>query len=87
MFGISQIGPGEIVLVLLIALLVFGPKKLPDLGKSLGRGMRDFKRGISGDDEDERREEERQTPAAAIAPPSAPLETSSKQATDDASVR
>jgi sec-independent protein translocase protein TatA len=87
MFGISQIGPGEIILVLLIALLVFGPKKLPDLGKSLGRGMRDFKRGISGDDEDERRAEERQTQAAAIAPPSAPLESTSHQATDDATVR
>jgi sec-independent protein translocase protein TatA len=87
MFGISQIGPGEIILVLLIALLVFGPKKLPDLGKSLGRGMRDFKRGISGDDEDERRSEEREVQAAAIAPPSAPIETTSPKATDDATVR
>ena len=87
MFGISQIGPGEIILVLLIALLVFGPKKLPDLGKSLGRGMRDFKRGVTGDDEDERRAEERQTQAAAIAPPSAPLESTSQKATDDATVR
>ncbi len=46
-----NIGPMEIGIILLIALLVFGPKKLPELGKGLGRGMRDFKRGISGEDE------------------------------------
>jgi sec-independent protein translocase protein TatA len=48
-----QIGPLEVVIVLVIALLVFGPKKLPELGKGLGRGMRDFKRGLSGDDHDD----------------------------------
>jgi sec-independent protein translocase protein TatA len=57
MFG-GNIGPGEIAIVLLIALLVFGPKKLPELGKGIGRGMRDFKRAVSGEDDDERREEE-----------------------------
>jgi sec-independent protein translocase protein TatA len=40
----------EIAIVLIIALVVFGPKKLPDLGKSLGKGMREFKGSISGDD-------------------------------------
>jgi sec-independent protein translocase protein TatA len=57
MFG-NTIGPGEIAIVLVIALLIFGPKKLPELGKGLGRGMRDFKRAVTGDDDDERKEEE-----------------------------
>ena len=42
------IGPMELVIVLAIALLVVGPKKLPELGRSLGGGMREFKDGISG---------------------------------------
>jgi sec-independent protein translocase protein TatA len=44
----SSIGPQEIVIVLVIALLVLGPKRLPEAGKSLGRGMREFKDGITG---------------------------------------
>ena len=74
MFG-TEIGPGEIVLVLLIALLVFGPSRLPELGRTLGRGMRDFKRGLAGDDADERRaEEEEERLAASVRPPGAPVE-------------
>ena len=46
------IGPLEIVIVLIIVLIVFGPKRLPDLGRSLGRGMREFKDSVSGDDSD-----------------------------------
>ena len=46
-----NVGPMEIGLVLIIALIVFGPKKLPDLGRSLGQGIREFKGSISGDDE------------------------------------
>ena len=42
------IGPMEIVVVLIIALLVFGPKRLPDLGRSLGGGMREFKNSVTG---------------------------------------
>jgi sec-independent protein translocase protein TatA len=44
-----NIGPIEIFLVLLVALIVFGPKKLPELGKSLGRGIHEFRGTISGD--------------------------------------
>jgi sec-independent protein translocase protein TatA len=51
------IGPLELVIVLVIALVIFGPKRLPDLGKSLGTGMREFKDSITGtskdDDDDE----------------------------------
>ena len=53
----NNIGPMELVIVLVIALLVIGPKKLPEVGKSLGKGMREFKESISGenrhDDDDE----------------------------------
>ena len=45
------IGPMELVVVLIIALLVFGPKKLPDLGRSLGGGMREFKNSVTGSHE------------------------------------
>jgi sec-independent protein translocase protein TatA len=46
----SSIGPLEIVLVIVVLLIVFGPKRLPSLGKSLGTGMREFKDSITGDD-------------------------------------
>jgi sec-independent protein translocase protein TatA len=49
----------QVAIVLVIALLVFGPKRLPELGKSLGSGMREFKDSITGnkDDEDEAAEQ------------------------------
>ena len=57
---IPQIGIAEIAIVLIIALIVFGPRKLPDLGRSLGRGLREFREGVSsisasveGSDEDD----------------------------------
>jgi sec-independent protein translocase protein TatA len=46
------IGPMELIVVLVIALIVFGPKKLPDLGRSLGGGMREFKNSITGGGDD-----------------------------------
>ncbi len=52
----SQIGPLEIAIVLLIVLIIFGPKRLPGLGRSLGSGMREFKDAITGkrgDDEED----------------------------------
>jgi sec-independent protein translocase protein TatA len=54
------IGPMEIVVVLVIALLVLGPKKLPDMARSVGRGMREFKTAVSMDpDEYDEREARR----------------------------
>jgi sec-independent protein translocase protein TatA len=43
-----SIGPLEVIIVLVVVLLVFGPKRLPDLGRSLGGGMREFKDSITG---------------------------------------
>jgi sec-independent protein translocase protein TatA len=46
------IGPWEIAILLVVVLLVFGPKRLPEMGRSLGRGMREFKNSITGKDRD-----------------------------------
>jgi sec-independent protein translocase protein TatA len=55
-----NIGPLEIIVVLIIVLIVFGPKRLPEMGRSLGRGIREFKNSITGtDEEDEPREIDR----------------------------
>jgi len=48
-----NVGPLELAIVLIIALVVFGPKRLPELGRSLGRGIREFRGSVSGDNHDE----------------------------------
>jgi sec-independent protein translocase protein TatA len=49
-----NVGPLELAIVLIIALVIFGPKRLPELGRSMGRGIREFRSSISGkDDEDD----------------------------------
>ena len=48
-----NIGPMEIALVLIVALIILGPKKLPDMGRSLGKSMREFKGAIAGDSRDD----------------------------------
>jgi sec-independent protein translocase protein TatA len=48
MFG--SIGPQEILIVLVIALVVLGPKKLPEMARSLGKGVKQFKEGVGEDD-------------------------------------
>ena len=68
----SSIGLPEIAIVLVIVLVIFGPKRLPDLGRSLGRGMREFKDSVTGNDreqlppsdEDDKSEVVERTPAA-----------------------
>lgn len=62
-------GPLEIIILLVIVLLIFGPKRLPDLGRSLGRGMREFKDSVTGKDSDD---EPRQLAQNEPAPPAEP---------------
>jgi sec-independent protein translocase protein TatA len=63
----GSIGPGELIIVLVIALIVLGPKKLPEVGRSVGKGMREFKDSLAGinmdddDDEDEDRKSVRRS--------------------------
>ena len=80
----NSIGPTELIIVLVIVLLIFGPKRLPGLGRQLGSGMREFKDSISGkggrdedDDEDETAAADRRKSEAALGRPEgeqAPLE-------------
>jgi sec-independent protein translocase protein TatA len=62
---LGNIGPLEIIVVLIIALVVFGPKRLPELGRSLGKGIREFRGSVSGDHDDE---DEKPSAPAAIEP-------------------
>jgi sec-independent protein translocase protein TatA len=48
----SSVGPLEIIFVIVVLLVIFGPKRLPSLGKSLGTGMREFKESVTGEDKD-----------------------------------
>ena len=59
--------PTHLIFVLAIALLVLGPKRLPEVGRSLGKGLRDFKEAISG--EEHPRPEDFETPAMVQVPP------------------
>jgi sec-independent protein translocase protein TatA len=66
-----NVGPMELLVVGIIALIVLGPKRLPEVGRSLGKGMREFKdsmAGLTDDDEttklEEKREEQRPTTPA-----------------------
>ena len=85
-FAVPNIGPTELVIILVIVLLLFGPKRLPGLGRQLGTGMREFKDSISGkgddadddrDDDEPARERDRRETEAALGRPEgekAPLE-------------
>jgi sec-independent protein translocase protein TatA len=52
MRAMPNIGPLELAIVLVIALIIFGPKKLPELGRSMGRGIREFKGSLTSDKDD-----------------------------------
>jgi sec-independent protein translocase protein TatA len=69
-----NVGPLEIAVVLIIVLIIFGPKRLPELGQSMGRGIREFKSSLSGDskeDTEDSPEEKRRELEASQAAPSA----------------
>ena len=67
-----NVGPLELIVVLIIALIVFGPKRLPELGKSLGKGIREFRGSVSGDHDDD--DDDKQVPEIEEAPAQAKAE-------------
>jgi sec-independent protein translocase protein TatA len=83
-----NVGPLEIAVVLIIVLIIFGPKRLPELGQAMGRGIRQFKGSLSGDDDKDSPEEKQreleasqqaqasqpQPPQAAAESPAEPVE-------------
>lgn len=60
---VGGIGPLEIGIVLLIVLIIFGPKRIPELGRSLGSGMRGFKESVTGKDRDDEDHDQLERPA------------------------
>jgi len=60
------IGLPELIVLGLVLLLIFGPKRLPEMGRSLGRGMREFKESVTGND---RQDEPAALPPATVTPP------------------
>lgn len=73
---IPNIGPLELVVILVIALVVLGPKRLPDAGRSLGKGLREFKGALSNDHDDEPEPVVVVEETATVAPPQTPTSTS-----------
>lgn len=74
-----NVGPAEILVILLLALIVFGPKRLPEIGKTVGKGLREFRqatqdvkdelsRTISVDEDDDEPEKSTSSPAKIEAP-------------------
>jgi sec-independent protein translocase protein TatA len=71
----------DLIVVLLIVLLIFGPKRLPGLGKSLGHGLREFKDGITGNSKHDDDDEDRPELTAASATPAAATDREAASAT------
>jgi sec-independent protein translocase protein TatA len=83
MFG--SIGMPELIIIFVIALIIFGPRKLPELGKSLGKSLAEFKKAsneLRNTLEEEIRIEEQKTEAAKQAPPPAPAAATSPHPAD-----
>ena len=85
---LGNIGPLEIIVVLIIALIVFGPKRLPELGNSLGKGIREFKDSVTGENKDDEAQDDAAkslgTPKAVETPIEPP--TTHRVEADDAEV-
>jgi sec-independent protein translocase protein TatA len=72
-------GPLEIIIVLIIVLVIFGPKRLPDLGRSLGRGMREFKDSVTGKDKEHEQIDSVKTVGDSPEPPATTATTATRE--------
>jgi len=70
----GNVGLPEILVVLVIALIIFGPKRLPELGRSVGKGIREFRASISGDDDDDDESPPKPAQIEGVDKPSEPVE-------------
>ncbi len=57
-----NLGPAEILVIAIAVILIFGPKKLPELAKGIGKGIRNFKKALEGKDENEAKEDSNSKP-------------------------
>lgn len=64
MFLLGPVGPMELLLIVLIVVIIFGAKKLPELGKSLGEGIINFKKSVSKPDEEDKAADENEKPSS-----------------------
>jgi sec-independent protein translocase protein TatA len=62
MFLFGPVGPTELLLIVLIIVIIFGARRLPELGKSLGAGIKNFKKSVTSSGEDEETSDENQEP-------------------------
>lgn len=86
----GPLGFPELIIIFVVALIVFGPRKLPELGRSLGKGLSEFKRAsneLQHTLDEEIRSEERKTPAAIAAAPAPPAVADGAADTQDDGVQ
>ncbi|PPD57912.1 twin-arginine translocase TatA/TatE family subunit [Dehalogenimonas etheniformans] len=80
-----RLGPPEIILILVVVILIFGVGKLPQIGKSLGEGLKSFKQGVAGEGEEAKNTEATETvaeqPKAEVAEMDAPAKVSEEDLT------
>jgi len=63
MFLLGPVGPTELLLIVLIVVIIFGARRLPELGKSLGEGIKNFKRSISSKERDSDKSDKTEPPS------------------------
>lgn len=54
-----NLGIGEIIVILVVVLLLFGAKRLPEIGRAIGKGIKEFKEGVKGEGQEEKKDEEK----------------------------